>query len=121
MQVSVEQFHHNLRVVNTQLTQVITPISICAEPPKDGRITPETCTLNKQTKESVSSWCCFIKITYVFKIYLENNICVNLIHATEKHVVNIKIVSRDVHYNYQDDHHYMHTGLNAHVWVAGRP
>jgi hypothetical protein len=29
--------------VNTHSTHVITPNSICAEPPEDGRVTPETC------------------------------------------------------------------------------
>jgi hypothetical protein len=30
-------------VVNTHPTHVITPNSICAEPPEDGRVMPETC------------------------------------------------------------------------------
>jgi hypothetical protein len=37
------RLHRNLHVVNTHLTYVITPNSICAEPPEDGRVTPETC------------------------------------------------------------------------------
>jgi hypothetical protein len=34
---------HDLHLVNTHHTQVITPNSICAEPPEDVRVTPETC------------------------------------------------------------------------------
>jgi hypothetical protein len=37
------RFHSNLHVVNTHSTYVITPNSICAEPPEDGRVTSETC------------------------------------------------------------------------------
>jgi hypothetical protein len=56
VQFAVEpvQFHLNLHVVNTQASHVITPNSIFAEPPEDGRVTPETCTPNKQNKKSVS-------------------------------------------------------------------
>jgi hypothetical protein len=36
-------FHRNLHAVNTHPTHAITPHSNCAEPPEDGRITPETC------------------------------------------------------------------------------
>jgi hypothetical protein len=35
--------HRNLHAVNTNSTHIITPNSICAEPPEDGRVTPETC------------------------------------------------------------------------------
>jgi hypothetical protein len=35
--------HRNLHAVNTHLTHTITPNSICAELPEDGRVTPETC------------------------------------------------------------------------------
>jgi hypothetical protein len=35
--------HRNLHAVNTHPTHVITPNSFCAEPPEDGRVTPETC------------------------------------------------------------------------------
>jgi hypothetical protein len=48
--------HRNLHAVNTRPTHVITPNSIRAEPPEDGRVTPkhaEVLTLNKQTKKSV--------------------------------------------------------------------
>jgi hypothetical protein len=34
---------YNLHAVNTHPTHVITPNSNCAEPPEDGRVTPETC------------------------------------------------------------------------------
>jgi hypothetical protein len=36
----------NRHAVNTHLTHALTPNSICAQPPEDGRVTPETCTLN---------------------------------------------------------------------------
>jgi hypothetical protein len=35
--------HRNLHAVNTQPPHAITPNSICAEPPEDGRVTLETC------------------------------------------------------------------------------
>jgi hypothetical protein len=38
----IKEFHRNLHVVNTHVTHVITPNSICTEPPEDGRVTPET-------------------------------------------------------------------------------
>jgi hypothetical protein len=50
------RFHPNLHVVNTHPMHVITPNSICAQPPEDGRVTPETCRGIEQTKKSVSSW-----------------------------------------------------------------
>jgi hypothetical protein len=33
----------NPRAVNTHPTHPVTPNSICADPPEDGRVTPETC------------------------------------------------------------------------------
>jgi hypothetical protein len=36
-------FHRNLHAVNTHPMHIITPNSICAEPPEDGRVKPETC------------------------------------------------------------------------------
>jgi hypothetical protein len=38
-----QQRNRNLHAVNTHLTHAITPNSICAEPPEDGRVTTETC------------------------------------------------------------------------------
>jgi hypothetical protein len=35
--------YRNRHAVNTHRTHPITPNSICAEPPEDGRVTPETC------------------------------------------------------------------------------
>jgi hypothetical protein len=37
------QFHRNLHAVNTNLSHLITPNIICAEPSVDGRVTAETC------------------------------------------------------------------------------
>jgi hypothetical protein len=39
----VLRWNRNLHVVNAHPTYVITPNSICAEPPEDGRVKPETC------------------------------------------------------------------------------
>jgi hypothetical protein len=36
-------FHRNLHADNTQPTHAVTPNSISAEPPEDGRVMPETC------------------------------------------------------------------------------
>jgi hypothetical protein len=36
-------WNRNLHVVNTHPTHVITPNIICAEPPEDERVMPETC------------------------------------------------------------------------------
>jgi hypothetical protein len=35
--------HCNLRVVNTHPALIITPTSICAQPPKEGQIMPKIC------------------------------------------------------------------------------
>jgi hypothetical protein len=35
--------NRNLHTFNTHPTRAITPNSICAEPPEDGQVTPETC------------------------------------------------------------------------------
>jgi hypothetical protein len=37
------RWNPNLHAVNTHPTHVITPNSFCADPPEDGRVTPETC------------------------------------------------------------------------------
>jgi hypothetical protein len=42
-QLDTLQWNCNLHAVNTNFTQEVTPNSICAEPPEDGRVTPETC------------------------------------------------------------------------------
>jgi hypothetical protein len=41
--MNVLQLHCDLHAVNTHPTHAITPNSNCAEPPEDGRVTPETC------------------------------------------------------------------------------
>jgi hypothetical protein len=38
------RWNRNLHAVNTHPTHAITPNSNCAEPPEDGRVTPETST-----------------------------------------------------------------------------
>jgi len=52
---------------------------------------------------------------FVFQIYVENKIRGDLVHVTEKHVSNIKMVSIVAHYNDLDDHHYEYIGLSAHA------
>jgi hypothetical protein len=39
----VNAVNRNMHAVNTHTTHAITPNRRCAEPPEDGRVTPETC------------------------------------------------------------------------------